>query len=69
MHPNKAARDYIGELESIKAQELAQVLVDSDYSLTQIHVALSIVHEAIETECSLLELKQALYAAIRVRRD
>jgi hypothetical protein len=62
-------RNYISELESLKAKQLAITLANSDASLTQLHVCLSNVHEAIETACSLEELKDALHAAIRTRRE
>ncbi len=67
MHPS--SREHIDTLNSERAKRMAEMLVASDHTLTQLHVTLSIVHEAIETETGITDLKNALYAAIKVRRQ
>ena len=59
--------NYIAEIDSPKTQALAITINNSDATLTQLHICLSLVYEAIETDCGVTDLKEALYAAIKTR--
>ena len=59
--------NYIAEIESKKTQALAITINNSDATLTQLHICLSLVYEAIEMDCGITELKEALHAAVRTR--
>ncbi len=67
MHPNQ--QEIVQTLESDKSKHMAVFLVNSDNTLTQLHVCLSILYCGIEDGLSMTEMKDALYTAIKIRRD